>query len=115
MFNTLVRNTSPLLRNAYSINSIRKLTSVTFFTKDTCKLCSDAKQILESSLNNPTVENDHLQVKYIDIMDPNNQEWFDKYCYDVPVLHIEQQGQKLQKFMHYFNEKELVHVLANSK
>ena len=48
-------------------------------------------------------------------MDPNNQEWFDKYCYDVPVLHIEQQGQKLQKFMHYFNEKELVHVLANSK
>lgn len=86
------------IRNFTSI-SRRLNTNVTFFTKDTCMLCTNAKNILHETLQ----ETDGpIHLNTIDIMDPKNSEWYDKYCYDVPVVHIEKNDKDMVKFMHYF-------------
>ncbi|RCK58148.1 hypothetical protein Cantr_06625 [Candida viswanathii] len=82
--------------------------NLTFFTKDTCMLCTNAKNILHDTLKSPDLVNVPIKLTTIDIMDPKNQEWFDKYCYDVPVLHVDRPNQpKPVKFMHYFYEDKL--------
>lgn len=82
--------------------------SLTFFTKETCKLCTDAKEILHKTLEDDTNKNKDIKLTTIDIMDPKNQKWFDIYCYDVPVLHVNRDGQeKPIKFMHYFHQDKL--------
>ncbi|CAN3364735.1 hypothetical protein DICA4_E20032 [Diutina catenulata] len=86
----------------------RRLLSLRFFTKDGCKLCSDADTVLSTTLSN---FGKPLPLEKIDIMDPKNQQWFDKYCFDVPVLHVERDGQKPVKFMHYFNEDKITEEL----
>lgn len=66
-------------------------------------LCTNAKGILETTLKLPSLQDQKINLNTIDIMKPENQEWYDKYCYDVPVLHVDRQGQKKPvKFMHYF-------------
>lgn len=80
-----------------------------FFTKANCMLCTNANEILQQAISSPTVDQINLDLTKIDIMDPKNKEWFDKYCYDVPVLHIElPQDKVLKKHMHYFDKKQLV-------
>jgi glutaredoxin len=95
-------------RYFHSPSSLRQAISLTFFTKDTCKLCTDAKEILNKTLNDEVNNNKEIKLKTIDIMDPQNQKWFDVYCYDVPVLHVDREGQlKPVKFMHYFHQDKL--------
>lgn len=49
-----------------------------------------------------------VKLTTIDIMKPENSWAFDKYCYDVPVLHVDRPDQKKPvKFMHYFDEGKL--------
>lgn len=85
--------------------SIRQV-SLTFFTKETCQLCTNARAILYKTLENEKFQN--INVKVVDIMKPENSDAFDKYCYDVPVLHVDREGQaKPVKFMHYFDEAKL--------
>ncbi|CAK9437889.1 uncharacterized protein LODBEIA_P22670 [Lodderomyces beijingensis] len=101
---------------AYSTSST-SATTLTFFTRQGCKLCSDAKDVLDNSLQKSSSllsPNFRLDLRIIDIDEPANQEWFDKYCYDVPVLHVEASDQKLKKFMHYLNEDELIQVFKTS-
>ncbi|AOW28351.1 hypothetical protein MG5_02768 [Candida albicans P57072] len=72
-------------------------------------LCSNAKFILYDALKSPKLKNMPIKLTTIDIMDPKNQEAFDKYCYDVPVLHVDRPNQaKPVKFMHYFYEDKLL-------
>lgn len=82
---------------------------LTFFTKETCMLCTNAKNILYKTLDSEELKDVETDLKVIDIMDPDNSEAFDMYCYDVPVLHVDRPGQKKPvKFMHYFIEDKLL-------
>lgn len=88
-----------------------RLVSLTFFTKDSCQLCKNAKAILDETLSKHEFRN--ITVNVVDIMKPENSDAFDKYCYDVPVLHVDRPGQrKLVKFMHYFDESKLATEFA---
>eukprot|EP00522_Entomoneis_paludosa_P009665 CAMPEP_0172450208 /NCGR_PEP_ID=MMETSP1065-20121228/8653_1 /TAXON_ID=265537 /ORGANISM="Amphiprora paludosa, Strain CCMP125" /LENGTH=146 /DNA_ID=CAMNT_0013201985 /DNA_START=138 /DNA_END=578 /DNA_ORIENTATION=- len=57
---------------------------VTLFTKEGCTLCDKVKEVLRQAQQ----ENHVHSLEQIDITDENHQEWFDKYKYDIPVLHI---------------------------
>ncbi|KAK6461686.1 hypothetical protein DFJ63DRAFT_336465 [Scheffersomyces coipomensis] len=83
--------------------------SLTFFTKKTCMLCTNAHQVLNDTLHNESLKHKDIDLKIIDIMNPENQKWFDVYCYDVPVLHVDRESQKKPvKFMHYLYEDKLL-------
>jgi hypothetical protein len=48
-----------------------------------CTLCDKAKEVLLQ------VQKDHPHSLWqVDITDPEHQEWWDRYKYDIPVLHI---------------------------
>ncbi|SGZ53556.1 CIC11C00000000747 [Sungouiella intermedia] len=97
MYATLIRRLSA---------TSSRLVSLTFFTKETCQLCKNAHAILEKTLDKDGFRN--IPVKVVDIMKPENSDAFDKYCYDVPVLHVDRPGQRKPiKFMHYFDESKL--------
>lgn len=95
--------------------SVIKRASLTFFTKETCQLCTNAKEILGKTLQSPELKDKKIDLEVIDIMKPENSKWFDVYCYDVPVLHImkNEQQKKPIKFMHYFYEDKLLAELKN--
>lgn len=76
--------------------------SLTFFTKETCLLCIKANKVLQGVLEAEDLKK--VKLSKVDIMAPENSAAFDKYCYDVPVLHVDRPGQaKPVKFMHYFD------------
>lgn len=57
--------------------------TVKLFTKHGCTLCDKVKDVLES------VRDDHPHSLYaVDITDDDKEQWFAKYKYDIPVLHI---------------------------
>ncbi|KAK6201150.1 uncharacterized protein RJT21DRAFT_32028 [Scheffersomyces amazonensis] len=86
--------------------------SITFFTKKTCMLCTNAHEILRRTLENDSLKYKEINLEIVDIMKPENQKWFDAYCYDVPVLHITRPNEKKPvKFMHYFYEDKLLDEL----
>lgn len=70
-------------------------------------LCTNAHKILDNSLE---ATNEKVDLQVVDIMKPENTEWYDKYCYDVPVLHVEKDG-RLTKFMHYFFKDKILQSL----
>lgn len=51
-----------------------------------------------------------LDYSVVKIDDPKNQEWWDKYCFDVPVLHIENPAREgsLIKIFHRLEEKDVL-------
>jgi glutaredoxin len=66
-------------------NSHRRL-DITLFTKEGCTLCDTAKEVLQSV----RVEYPH-SLRAIDITDDDQTYYWDKYKYDIPVLHINDQ------------------------
>lgn len=92
----------------------RQILSVklTFFTKTTCSLCVNAKNVLQSTILEDPIKLLNPQLSVIDISDPKNKKWFDAYCFDVPVLHVERPGLPLVKFMHYFYKDKLTAELT---
>jgi hypothetical protein len=56
---------------------------VTLFTKEECTLCDKVKAVLEQTRS----ARPHALYS-VDIADPRNQVWWDRYKYDIPVLHI---------------------------
>ena len=57
---------------------------VQLFTKQGCTLCDKVTEILRS------VRESHPHtLEAVDITDEDKLDWFDKYKYDIPVLHIE--------------------------
>ena len=84
---------------------------LTLFTKSDCGLCDTAKARLAEVQKRRTVE-----YKEVDIMHEDNKKWFNAYCFDVPVLHINQVMQnpsksdtvdKEKKLWHRFSEEEI--------
>lgn len=94
---------------AFSSTLQNSKTTLTFFTKETCMLCTNAKNILHDTLKDDTLKEKDIELETIDIMKPENSKWFDVYCYDVPVLHVDRPGQaKPVKYMHYFYHDKLL-------
>lgn len=57
--------------------------TVKLFTKEGCTLCDKAKDVLKEAMD----EFPHT-LEAVDITDADNAEWFSKYKYDIPVLHV---------------------------
>ena len=57
---------------------------VEMYTKEGCTLCDEAKEVL-MACRNEAPHSLHL----VDITDADKSEWWDRYKYDIPVLHIE--------------------------
>ena len=60
-----------------------KLPILTLYTKYPCPLCDDAKELLMKS---PLW--DRFVWREVDIRRPENQKWFGKYRYEIPVFHL---------------------------
>ena len=56
---------------------------VRLFTKPGCTLCDDARAVLEAA----RATRPHV-LEAVDIGDAENKLWWDKYKYDIPVLHV---------------------------
>jgi len=58
--------------------------TVKLFTKEGCTLCDKVKDVLQ------TVREEYPHtLEQVDITDADNEVWFSKYKYDIPVLHLE--------------------------
>ena len=57
---------------------------VRLFTKAGCTLCDVAKDVLASA----AAAQPHT-LEAVDITDPEHAAWYDKYKYDIPVLHVD--------------------------
>ena len=57
---------------------------VTLYTKEGCTLCDKAKDVLKAL----SAEHPH-SLEAVDITDEDKEEWFDRYKYDIPVLHMD--------------------------
>ena len=57
--------------------------TVKLFTKEGCTLCDKVKDVLQSVRDSQP----HSLVQ-VDITDETNEDWFDKYKWDIPVLHV---------------------------
>jgi hypothetical protein len=60
-----------------------KAPMVRLFTKEGCTLCDKVKDVL---LELRPIQPHSLE--QIDITDPNHEMWYEKYKYDIPVLHV---------------------------
>lgn len=58
--------------------------TVKLFTKAGCTLCDVAKGVLSTA----ATEQPHT-LESVDITDPEHAAWWDKYKYDIPVLHVD--------------------------
>lgn len=67
----------------YEASSTSNAPTIRLFTKEGCTLCDKVKGVLESLEE----ELPHSLVA-VDITDSENDEWFKKYKYDIPVLHV---------------------------
>ena len=97
----------------YNISDVQ----LTLFSKQQCGLCDTAKSVMNQVLQKPDFKD--CKYKVVDIMDPENKQWFDKYCFDVPVLHahnIDNASEgKVEKLFHRFDEKKVQDLVVKIK
>jgi len=68
----------------YEMNNSNNTPKIKLFTKEGCTLCDKVKDTLFE------IRNDYPHSLYaVDITDEDKQDWFEKYKYDIPVLHME--------------------------
>ncbi|KAF8517241.1 hypothetical protein BDD12DRAFT_112519 [Trichophaea hybrida] len=87
---------------------------LTFFTRSSCALCHDARNILAQAWKRRPFE-----YTEIDVMTTKDTKWKDAYEFDVPVIHVVPTiGEKAvggigegRKLMHRFKVEEVVGVL----
>lgn len=109
MLNTIRRiHTGRILQNASNIK-------LTLFSKQQCGLCDTAKSVMEQVIQTPDFSKCHYEV--VDITDPDHKQWWDKYCYDIPVLHVENTStsDRVGKLFHRFNEKKVENLINELK
>ncbi|ORY78541.1 hypothetical protein BCR37DRAFT_394491 [Protomyces lactucae-debilis] len=51
-----------------------------------------------------------FQWSEVDIHKAENKDWFDKYCFDVPVIHFDALGK--HKIMHHIKKEDILTKLA---
>ncbi|GMM37733.1 Mgp12 protein [Saccharomycopsis crataegensis] len=90
--------------------SLAEKVKLDFFSKEDCGLCVNAKTILDKIIQDKdsSLKNE-IEYKVYDITKPENKEWWDSYCFDVPVLHItHEKSTKPVKFMHRLDQKKVI-------
>lgn len=78
---------------------------LTLFGKEGCGLCDRAKQVMMDIIDSEEFPQKNVEFKYVDISDVMNTHWWDKYCFDVPVLHIDDTKGERVKMMHRLDGK----------
>jgi hypothetical protein len=71
--------------NSRSNNDNNTIVVVTLYTKEGCTLCDKVKDVLKNQISQDDYPH---SLKQIDITDTNQIESYDRYKYDIPVLHI---------------------------
>ena len=75
--------TGPIYEMTNDNNNNNNPPNIKLFTKEGCTLCDKVKDILLE------LKPSHPHSLYaVDITDEDKQVWFDKYKYDIPVLHM---------------------------
>lgn len=82
---------------------------MTLFSKNNCGLCDKAKVVMSNVLKDNQDLQRLAEYRIVNIDDPANKEWWDKYCFDIPVLHLEDSSKEgsLVKIFHRLNENDL--------
>eukprot|EP00574_Skeletonema_japonicum_P003482 CAMPEP_0201731222 /NCGR_PEP_ID=MMETSP0593-20130828/24964_1 /ASSEMBLY_ACC=CAM_ASM_000672 /TAXON_ID=267983 /ORGANISM="Skeletonema japonicum, Strain CCMP2506" /LENGTH=198 /DNA_ID=CAMNT_0048223941 /DNA_START=22 /DNA_END=618 /DNA_ORIENTATION=+ len=76
--------TGPIYEMMGADNSTNNIPNIQLFTKEGCTLCDKVKDVLSE------IRNDYPHSLYaVDITDDDKQVWFEKYKYDIPVLHMD--------------------------
>ncbi|KAJ8603978.1 hypothetical protein CTAYLR_003351 [Chrysophaeum taylorii] len=57
---------------------------ISLYTKEGCTLCDDAKDVLAACRSDIP-----HSLELVDITDEDNESWWGRYKYDIPVLHID--------------------------
>jgi glutaredoxin len=65
---------------------------VTLYTKEGCTLCDKVKDVLQQVRDGGSDDFAH-SLKQIDITDADQQDSYDRYKYDIPVLHMSLTGE----------------------
>ncbi|CCH58805.1 hypothetical protein TBLA_0A10270 [Henningerozyma blattae CBS 6284] len=105
------------IRSFRSATKLCQLSNVklTLFSKPNCGLCDNAKSAINITLEKPLYKENDLKKNYkiVDISMEENKKWWDSYCYDIPVLHIEDKNSKesLVKIFHHITEAKLINNL----
>lgn len=90
---------------------LKQQITLTLYAKDGCSLCDKAKVVLDEVSQNSNVQKSY-NLQYVDITQPLNKQWWDKYCFDVPVLHVDRTNQEEPvKMMHYLNQEDIVNEI----
>lgn len=103
-----------LKRSFHSSKAVLNVANVklTLFSKQQCGLCDTAKSVMDQVVQQPKYRSCKYEI--VDIMDPDNKEWYDKYCFDVPVLHVqnaETETLNVEKLFHRFDEKKVQDII----
>ncbi|RSL61797.1 hypothetical protein CEP53_004995 [Fusarium sp. AF-6] len=69
----------------FATRRLLQSTRITFFTRDTCGLCTQAKSVLSDVWDKRPFA--YTEVN-IDLPKPESKKWRDLYDFDVPVIHI---------------------------
>lgn len=90
---------------------------MTLFSKNNCGLCDKAKSVMNEVLQKNQSLRAKADYKIVDIDDPANKEWWNKYCFDIPVLHIEDTTKQdsLVKLFHRLDEAEVAEKIDSLK
>ncbi|CCK70999.1 Mgp12p KNAG_0F03370 [Huiozyma naganishii CBS 8797] len=86
------------------------------FLKPDCHLCENAMEVIDDVLQSKELVNEKIPMSVVNIN--KDQRWWKEYCFDIPVLHIEDTStapRKLTKIMHFFKEEELLEALQQFK
>lgn len=83
---------------------------LTLFSKPNCGLCEEAKENLQELLDDEKLKSAHIKLKEVNINELQNQKWWKAYCFDIPVLHIENTANKdlIEKVFHRMDEEEIL-------
>ncbi|KAL3867097.1 hypothetical protein ACJMK2_044328 [Sinanodonta woodiana] len=77
------------LRQMCTNSADKPLPKLFMFTKPQCSLCEEAKEALKPYKH-------RFYFEEVNIILPENKEWFGKYRYEIPVFHFE--GEFLMKY-----------------
>ncbi|SCV05565.1 LANO_0H10286g1_1 [Lachancea nothofagi CBS 11611] len=89
---------------------------LTLFSKTNCGLCDKAKNVVDQVMSDKQRYNG-LQLTVVDIDEPQNKAWWNKYCMDVPVLHVEnvEDTQSPLKIFHRLDLDQVKEKIESSK
>ncbi|SMN20826.1 similar to Saccharomyces cerevisiae YDR286C Putative protein of unknown function [Maudiozyma saulgeensis] len=117
---SVLRSKSPCVYRSFH-SSCRALSynnvKLTLFSKPQCGLCEEAHEIINDTLESSEFAKEPLRQNMQIININKDPKWWKEYCFDIPVLHIEKQGDpsSLFRIMHHFREDELTTALKKFK